>query len=204
MALCCLVRLLLSTEPARPDPRRPENNLERLLAAADSAAVLCAGNFGFLPGERIQWIEEKNTDELGRFLMTRFAAGLAWNGIRLCNPGKALPGTAGLFLAVGKASVRYETPAMPGSPGEAPILRIAEIELKARLERSDTVLVDTVSVRLDDRIARSDLETVERGSFSGMKTEKPESGSWFRMIVPALIVASVGWMVYSFYSIRSQ
>jgi hypothetical protein len=201
-AFFCLVCAILSTAPA--DARTPEDNLERLLSAADSAAVLFGKDFRFRPEERIQWMEERNADPLGRILMTRVVARLAWDGIRISNPEKAHPGAAGLLLTLGKASVRYETKSSSRVPEDSPILRVAEIEMTARLERADSVLVDTVAVRLEDRIAGSEVEAVERGGFPAVKPEKPEAGSWLGMIVPALIVASVGWMVYSFYSIRSQ
>jgi hypothetical protein len=203
-ALSCLAWLFVCIVPAAAHPRPVEDNLDRLLTAADSAAVLCGGTLRFLPEEKVLWMEERNGDALGRFLLTRVAAGLSWNGIRLSAAGKPQSGTSGLLLTLGKASVLYQNQAASGLPGDAPILRITEIEVTARLERADTVLTDTVAVRLEDRIAGSDLDFVERRGIPATRPDKPEGGSWFRMIVPALIVASVGWMVYSFYSIRSQ
>jgi hypothetical protein len=203
-ASACLVGILLLTAPAHAARRLPESNVDRLKTAADSAAVLCAERFHLRTDERIQWIEGQDADALSQFLLTRIAGRLAWNGIGLFSSRESNAGSASLVLTVGKASISYDAATASGFTGGSSVRRITEIEVAARLSRADSACIDTFRVRLDDFVKRSELETVERGSQLLGKPERPRSGLGFRMIGPVLVVGSIGWMVYSFYSIRSH
>jgi len=203
-ASACLVWILLLIRQALAVQPAPESNVARLKAAADSAAVLCAGRFHFLPDERIRWIEGQDGDALSQFLLTRIAGRLAWNGIALSDSGESPTGASSLILTVGKASVSYDAATAPGFSGGSSIRRITEIEVAARLARADSASIDTIRVRLEDFLKRSELEAVERGNLAPGRPDRPGSGLLFRLIGPALIVGSIGWMVYSFYSIRSH
>jgi len=204
LATVFLGGFLLLASFAQAAQRIPESNMDRLRTAADSAAVLCADRFHFNTDERIRWIEEKGADALSQFLLTRIAGRLAWNGIRVFSSGESGDGAASLTLSVGKASVSYVGAEEPGFSDGTAVRRIMEIKVTAGLARADTVSTDTLRVRLEDLVKRSELEMLERGSLLTGRPEKTRSGLGFRLIGPVLVVGSIGWMVYSFYSIRSH
>jgi hypothetical protein len=183
---------------------RLQGNLERVEQAADSAAVLCVARFHFNPGDRIQWIKSEDADPLHRLIVSRIAAALAWNGVRFTPPADPESPKGRFSLTVAGAGISYERAPSGGLESHSSVNRIAEVKVTGRFFESDSMRVDSVSVRLEDRLRRSDLDSVEAGGSLLGRPERPKPRFFARVLEPALIVASLGWMVYSFYSIRSQ
>ena len=195
--------ILLLAVPLHAE-RPARNNLDRMKQAADSTAVLCARRFHFRPGERIRWVDPEDADPLHQFILTRIAGALSWNGIQV-TPSQDFQSREDRFiLTVAKAGILYKRALSKGPDSKSSVERIAEVKVAGRFFQSDSVFVDTVSVRLEDRLRRSDLESVEQGGALLGRPERPRSGFLTRILEPMLLVASLGWMVYSFYSIRSQ
>jgi hypothetical protein len=183
---------------------QPPNNADRMKRAIDSTAVLCANRFHLQQGERIDWIEQETANPVHQFVLARMAAVLASNGIPISLSPDPRSVRNRLSLTVVSAGISYRRAPSNASSDRTSIDRIAEVRVTGRMVRSDSTAFDSVSVRLEDRLRRSDLGSVERGGSPPEKPERPDPGFFGRVLQPTLIVASLGWMVYSFYSIRSQ
>jgi hypothetical protein len=183
-----------------------ETNLDRMTLAADSAAHECMIRCRLQQGKSVLLSGSEPVSALSKCVLSRFCIIFQRNGLSVfLKPDSAFRGDR-LTLSLSKAAVEYERVPDRKPLNRSDVMRIAFLELAARFQSSanDSIAADTLRVRFEDRIPKQALDFVERDSILLKKPARPKAGRVTRFLEPASALAAVGWLVYSFYSIRSK
>jgi hypothetical protein len=185
---------------------RYPTNVDRINSAADSAAQKCASQFHFQPGRKILLQKSEPSDALSQYVLSRLCLGFQQKGLSVYSESDSASCGDRLVLSIVKAAVEYKKMPKRGLWRESFIMRIVVLDLAARIRfgENDYVRVETIHIQCEDQIPRSALDFVEQSGTLLGKPARPEAGSLMRYFEPVVVLSAVGWLVYSFFSIRSQ
>ena len=179
-------------------------NADVLLAALDSAAAKCVDWLPVPSGRTVRLLTSDTADAVSQAVWTRVTERLEDRGIVVKCAGDSADFRLSVFPMT--AGIVYERGDPAGFLRKRDIRRTAQAALAVRLEDLGNGLsrAETLRVHRTDRLPFSALDEVERDGRFFLKPARPAPGSSWRWIEPLALASAMAWIVFAFYSMRSD